>query len=152
VRPVKGQLLHLRALPGAAVPARIVRGLEVYLVPRGDGRLVVGATVEERGEDRTVTAGAVLALLRAAEELLPGVAEYELVEAVAGLRPGSPDNAPLIGPAGLDGLFLATGHYRNGVLLAPITADAVTALLTDRPPPIDLADFHPARFAREPVT
>lgn len=149
VRPVKGQLLHLRALSGAAVLERTVRGLDVYLVPRGDGRLVVGATVEERGEDLTVTAGAVLELLRAAEELLPGVAEYGLVETVAGLRPGSPDNAPLIGPTALDGLVLASGHYRNGILLAPITADGVTALLTRGELPEELAGFSPQRFALE---
>jgi glycine oxidase len=152
VRPVKGQLVHLRALPGAALPARVIRGLDVYLVPRGDGRLVVGATVEERGADVTVTAGAVLDLLRAAEELLPGVRECALVETVAGLRPGSPDNAPLIGPGGLDGLVVAAGHYRNGILLAPVTADAVAALLTGGAPPADLEPFSPRRFAKEQVT
>jgi glycine oxidase len=149
VRPVKGQLLHLRALPGAPLPERNVRGLDVYLVPRGDGRLVVGATVEERGEDLTVTAGAVLELLRAAEELLPAVAEYTLVETVAGLRPGSPDNAPLIGATVLAGLLVASGHYRNGILLTPITADGVAALLTGGEPPEELAFFSPQRFALE---
>jgi glycine oxidase len=149
VRPVKGQLLHLRTPSSPAQPAiasHNVRGLEVYVVPRADGRVVVGATVEERGFDTTVTAGAVHELLRAAYELLPGVAELEFVEAVAGLRPASPDNAPLLGPAALDGLVLATGHYRNGVLLTPVTADAIAELLVSGELPALLAPFSPARF------
>jgi glycine oxidase len=150
VRPVKGQLLHLRrprwepAEPPLAT--RNIRGLEVYIVPRADGRVVVGATVEERGFDRTITAGAVLDLLRAAWELLPGIAEYELVEAVAGSRPATPDNAPLVGPTGLDGLVAATGHYRNGVLLAPITAAGIVRLLTAGTVPHELSPFDPRRF------
>ncbi len=126
VRPVKGQLLRLR---GPAVCERILRAERVYLVPRANGELVVGATVEERGFDTTVTAGAVHELLREAYRLLPEVAELELVEASAGLRPGSPDNAPIVGRGAVEGLVLATGHYRNGILLAPTTADAVAALL-----------------------
>ena len=99
-----------------------------------DGRLVVGATVEERGFDTVVTAGGVLELLREAYRLLPDVAEMELVGAVAGLRPGTPDNLPLIGPGAIDGLLLATGHYRNGILLAPLTAERIAAHLGgDRP-------------------
>ncbi|HVL98519.1 MAG TPA: glycine oxidase ThiO, partial [Egibacteraceae bacterium] len=131
VRPVKGQLLHLRPRGGhPRVADRTIRGLDVYVVTRADGRVVVGATVEEVGHDLTVTAGAVHDLLRDAWELLPGIAEYELAETVAGLRPGSPDNAPLLGPAGVEGLVVATGHYRNGILLTPVTADAITHLLT----------------------
>ena len=144
VRPVKGQLLHLRG--PAPLARRNLRGVDAYLVPRPDGRLVVGATVEERGWDTSVTAGAVLELLRAAYELLPGTAELELTETVAGLRPGSPDNAPLIGPTGVDGLLLATGHYRNGVLLTPVTADAIAALVAGRPLPEWAAPFVPSRF------
>lgn len=143
VRPVKGQLLHLR---GEVLARRNLRGVDAYLVPRADGRLVVGATVEERGWDTTVTAGAVLELLRAAYELLPGTAELELTEAVAGLRPGSPDNAPLIGPASVDGLFLATGHYRNGVLLTPVTADALAAAVAGAGLPSWAEPFRPTRF------
>ncbi|HEX8133573.1 MAG TPA: glycine oxidase ThiO [Actinomycetes bacterium] len=146
VRPVKGQLLHLRGPADDPLCRRNVRGLEVYVVPRADGRVVVGATVEEQGFDTRVTAGAVHDLLRAALELLPDVAELALVETVAGLRPGSPDNAPLLGPAGIDGLVVATGHYRNGILLAPVPADAVAELLASGRVPAAIAPFSPARL------
>src|SRR5581483_2314029 len=120
VRPVKGEILTLRG--SAAQPAceRIVAGERVYMVPRADGRLLVGATVEERGFDTTLTAGGVHELLREAYRLLPEIAELELLEANVGLRPGSPDNAPLIGEAD-GGVLVATGHFRNGVLQAPVT-------------------------------
>jgi glycine oxidase len=131
VRPVKGQILELRALDGEAPCERIVVSERVYLVPRPDGRLVVGATAEERGFDTTVTAGGVHELLREAYRLLPEVAEMELVEAMAGLRPGTPDNLPLVGPGALDGLVLACGHYRNGILLAPLAGDVVAELIAD---------------------
>jgi glycine oxidase len=125
VRPVKGQILELRVRDGAPPCRRIVASERVYLVPRPDGRLIVGATVEEQGFDTAVTAGGVHELLREAYRLLPDVAEMELVEATAGLRPGTPDNLPLVGPSPIDGLLWATGHYRNGILLAPLTANAV---------------------------
>jgi glycine oxidase len=146
VRPVKGQLLILRGGPEQVVSTRIVTTERVYLVPRPDGRLVVGATVEERGFDLQVTAGGVLEMLREAYRTLPDVAELELVEALAGLRPGTPDNAPLIGPGALDGLVLATGHYRNGILLTPLTADAVAAMLAGEPLPPEAHLAHPGRF------
>jgi glycine oxidase len=111
----------------------------------------VGATVEERGFDTRVTAGGVYELLREAYRALPDVAELELADAVAGLRPCTPDNAPLIGPSELDGLVLATGHFRNGILLAPATADAVVALLVEEVPPVELGAFSPARFDTEVV-
>ena len=131
VRPVKGETVELRARQGAAPPcARIVCSERVYLVPREDGRMIVGASVEERGFDTAVSAGGVLELLREAYRVLPDVAEMELVGAVAGLRPGTPDNLPLVGPGAIDGLVLATGHYRNGILLAPHTAERIAALLT----------------------
>jgi glycine oxidase len=136
VRPVKGEVLELRGRDGAGAPCeRIVCSECVYVVPRPDGRLIVGATVEERGFDTEVSAGGVLELLREAYRLLPDVAEMELVEAIAGLRPGTPDNLPLIGPGEIDGLLLATGHFRNGVLLAPLTADRIAAHLTQVPVP-----------------
>jgi glycine oxidase len=125
VRPVKGQILELRSRDGAPPCQRIVASERVYLVPRPDGRLVVGATVEEQGFDSAVTAGGVHELLREAYRLLPDVAEMELVDATAGLRPGTPDNLPVVGPSGVDGLLWATGHYRNGILLAPLAANAI---------------------------
>ena len=129
VRPVKGQILELRSPDGTPPCERILASERVYLVPRPDGRLIVGATVEERGFDTAVTAGGVHELLREAYRLLPDVAEMELVEAMAGLRPGTPDNLPLICPGALDGLFLACGHYRNGILLAPLTGERVATEL-----------------------
>ncbi|HEX6115452.1 MAG TPA: glycine oxidase ThiO [Solirubrobacterales bacterium] len=149
VRPVKGQILVLRGEQPAC--ERIVASRRVYLVPRADGRLVVGATVEERGFETAVTAGGVHELLREAYRLLPEVAELEIAEMTAGLRPGSPDNAPLVGAGRLEGLLLATGHYRNGVLLAPLTADAVAALLTGDDAPEAAAGLAPARFRHEGV-
>ncbi len=133
VRPVKGQILELRARDGAAPCRRIVASERVYLVPRPDGRLIVGATVEEQGFDTAVTAGGVHELLREAYRLLPEVAEMELVEATAGLRPGTPDNLPLIGASGVEGLLWATGHYRNGILLAPLTANMLVEELEGAP-------------------
>ena len=141
VRPVKGQIIRLRGEP---LSERLVRTPRCYVVSRGDGEVVVGATVEERGFDTSVTAGGVHRLLEAAWEVLPEVEELELVEAAARLRPGSPDNAPAIGER--DGIVWATGHYRNGVLLAPITAQAVADILSDRPPPDAVAPFAPTRF------
>jgi glycine oxidase len=139
VRPVKGHILRLGPAPGITAPllARTVRGLvrghSVYLVPRGDGSLVVGATVEERGADTTVQAGAVHELLCDARAIVPGVDELELREAAAGLRPGTPDNMPRIGWSGIENVAFATGHYRNGILLAPLTASVVADLLGRRP-------------------
>jgi glycine oxidase len=146
VRPVKGQLLVLRGSPEQIVSERIVTTERVYLVPRADGRLIVGATVEERGFDLQITAGGVHELLREAYRTLPDVAELELIETLAGLRPGTPDNAPLVGPGALDGLILATGHYRNGILLTPVTAEAVAALLAGDPVPPEAGPAHPGRF------
>lgn len=147
LRPVKGQILRLRGpvLLGRTVRG-LVRGASVYLVPRTDGEVVVGATVEEQGFDTSVTAGAGYELLRDALDLVPALSELELTEITAGLRPGTPDNGPLLGPAHLDNLVLAAGHYRNGVLLTPITARAITAVLTGDTPPAVVAPFSPARF------
>jgi glycine oxidase len=147
VRPVKGQLVVLRGGPEQVVSTRIVTTERVYLVPRPDGRLIVGATVEERGFDLQVTAGGVHELLREAYRTLPDVAELELVETLAGLRPGTPDNAPLIGPGSLDGLVLATGHHRNGILLTPVTAEAVAAMLAGDPVPPEAKLAHPGRLS-----
>lgn len=175
VRPVKGQILRLRPGPSGGfrgvVPPRpgaeaehsrgllppallgrtvrgLVRGGSVYLVPRDDGEIVVGATQEELGPDTTVTAGGVWELLRDARLLVPGITEYELAQAQAGLRPGTPDNAPAIGPGGQAGLVLATGHFRGGVLLAPVTADMVADYLISGRMPELAAPFAPERFWR----
>jgi glycine oxidase len=149
VRPVKGQSLRLRDPGGPGLLDRVVRFDGGYLVPRGDGRYVLGATVEERGFDIAMTALGVHDLLRDAAELVPGVLELEIEELVAGLRPGTPDNAPVLGPSPVaDRLVWATGHFRNGVLLAPVTADLVAATLAGERP--DHA-FGPGRFLREAV-
>jgi glycine oxidase len=155
VRPVKGQLLRLRHPDGmppvlAHTVRATVRGEDVYLVPRADGEVVVGATQEERGPDRTVTAGAVHDLLRDAVSVLPVMSELILAETCAGLRQGTPDNGPVVGevsPSGPDGLLLATGHYRNGILMSPVTADAIVACLTGQPPAPEWEPFGPGRFA-----
>ncbi|GHB87032.1 glycine oxidase ThiO [Streptomyces albogriseolus] len=151
VRPVKGQVLRL-TMPDRPEPflsrtvRAVVRGSHVYLVPRESGELVIGATSEEMGWDTTVTAGGVYELLRDAHELVPGLTELPLTETTAGLRPGSPDNAPLLGPTGLDGLLLATGHHRNGVLLTPVTGDAMARVLTTGELPDEALPFTPRRF------
>jgi glycine oxidase len=144
LRPVKGQIMRLR---GTAPAAGIVRTPRCYVVPRGNGEVVIGATVEERGFDTRVTADGVYRLLEAAWEVLPDVGELELVETRAGLRPATPDNGPVVGRGGVDGLLWATGHYRSGILQAPITGEAVAALLCDEEPPTELAPFGPDRFA-----
>nr|WP_313885836.1 FAD-dependent oxidoreductase [Fodinicola feengrottensis] len=142
IRPVKGEILRLRARVGAVGPPRrtvraLVGGRHVYLVPRDDGGLVLGATQYEAGFDTTVTVGGVRDLLADAERVMPAIGEYELVECIAGLRPGSPDNRPLVGWLE-PGLVVATGHHRNGILLAPVTADLVVATLAGADPPDSL--------------
>jgi glycine oxidase len=157
VRPVKGQILRLGPSPslpaGRPVLTRtvraLVRGTEVYLVPREDGEVVVGATVEERGFDETVTVGAVHELLRDACDLVPVLTELALVECRAGLRPGTPDNGPLVGRGGLDGLVVATGHYRNGILLSALSADAVAALVAGSDPASEWKPFAADRFSTD---
>jgi glycine oxidase len=129
VRPVKGQILRLRDPAGPGLLERVVRFEGGYLVPRADGRYVLGATVEERGFERHATAGGVYELLRDAHELVPGVSELQIEELCVGLRPGTPDNLPVIGLGALEGLLWATGHHRNGILLAPLTAELVVEAL-----------------------
>ncbi|WP_412541524.1 FAD-dependent oxidoreductase [Longispora sp. K20-0274] len=147
VRPVHGEVLRLRGKPSIRHVIRgYIDGKYVYIVPRRDGEVVVGATTAERGFSTRVTAEGVRDLLDTAIEVLPELADYELVEARAGLRPGTPDNAPLIGWLD-DHTLAATGHYRHGVLLGPITAEVVTALLLRQEPAVDLAPFAPGRFS-----
>lgn len=156
VRPVKGQILRVRGsavqpLLSAAIRS-IVHGRNIYLVPREDGEVVIGATQEERGFETTVTAGGVRELLDDAVRIVPGVDELELTETIAGLRPGTHDNCPLIGRTGIDGLLLATGHHRSGVLLTPITAEAILDLLTGAVPDPVLNVADPDRPGARPRT
>jgi glycine oxidase len=157
VRPVKGEILRLRARDTVPVPSRTIRGYvngqSVYVLARTSGEVIIGATVLDRGFDTTVRAGAVHDLLRDARALVPSVDELDLVETLAALRPGSPDNAPMIGRTGTDGLIVATGHHRNGVLLTPLTAELVADLVTggDGADPEIAAAVSPARFAAVPA-
>ena len=148
VRPVKGQVARLRAPDGflRRTVRGIVRGSSVYLVPRDNGELVLGATQEDLGPDTRVTAGGLWELLRDARALVPGITELEFTEAVARLRPGTPDNAPVLGPCRMAGLVLATGHFRNGVLLTPVTADIITGYLESGQMPEIAAHFTIDRF------
>jgi glycine oxidase len=154
VRPVKGEVLRLRARDGALPPPTrtiraLVEGRQVYLVPRDERGLVLGATQYEAGFDTDVTVGGVRDLLRDAERVVQGIAEYAVVECAAGLRPGSPDNLPLIGWLE-PGVLAATGHHRNGVLLAPVTAEAIVDLLAGREPPEEALAADPARLLAVP--
>jgi glycine oxidase len=154
VRPVKGQIMRLRDPAGPGLLEGVVRFQGGYLVPRGDGRYVLGATMEERGFEPYATAGGVYELLRDAHELVPGVSELYIEELGVGYRPSTPDNAPVVGPGALEGLTWATGHHRNGILLAPLTAELVMASLAGRRPAAGghdldelLAICDPSRFA-----
>ncbi|MBV9415053.1 MAG: FAD-dependent oxidoreductase, partial [Solirubrobacterales bacterium] len=151
VHPVKGQILRLHDPDGPGLLTRVLRMTGGYLVPRGDGRYVLGATMEERGFDTTVTAGGAFEMLRNAFELLPSVTELVIDELSAGLRPTTPDNAPAIGPGAVPGLHWATGHFRHGILLTPVTAQIVVAGLAGEDPGELAGDFAPTRFAGRPA-
>ena len=151
VRPVKGQVLRLRDPRGPGLVERTIRGEQAYLVPRGDGRYVLGATMEERGWDTAPTAGGVYELIRDMSELVPGVLELDIDELEAGLRPATPDNLPAIGPGTLEGLVWAAGHHRNGILLAPVTAELVAGALAGDRLPDWARPADPARFAGVPA-
>ena len=144
VRPAKGQMVSLRC-PAAKIE-RVLWSERVYLVPRNDGRILAGATVEHVGFDKTVTAGGIRANLDGAIELAPALAAARVEETWAGLRPDTPDHLPIIGPADLDGLILATGHFRSGVLLTPITARLVGDFILGKTPSMDVERFSPMRF------
>jgi glycine oxidase len=131
VRPVKGQMMALKMDAAAPLLNHVLWAPGAYLVPRRDGRLIVGGTVEEKGFDDTVTAGGMLTLLEAAWRAMPAIEELPIAEIWVGHRPGSRDDAPILGHGPLEGLFYATGHHRNGILLAPVTADAMARLILD---------------------
>jgi glycine oxidase len=147
VRPVKGQMLALRMDPQAPLLSHVVWAPGAYLVPRKDGRLLIGATVEEKGFDPNLTAGGQLALLEATWRALPAIEELPIHEMWVGFRPGSRDDAPIIGESPVPGLIYATGHYRNGILLTPITAEAIAALVMDGRADPRVANFGFGRFA-----
>ncbi|SVE01650.1 uncharacterized protein METZ01_LOCUS454504, partial [marine metagenome] len=146
VRPLKGQMLALQMPPDGALLDHVVWGPDIYLVPRLDGRLLIGATVEEMGFDPSITAGGAMDLLRDAWETLPGIYDLPVVETWVGFRPASRDDAPILGPTALDGLVMATGHHRNGILLAPITARAVADYVLSGEVPTAIAGFDIERF------
>ncbi len=131
VRPIKGQMLALRMDPAAPLLTHVVWAPGAYLVPRLDGRLLVGATVEEKGYDTSLTAGGILTLLEAAWRVVPAVEELPIDEMWVGHRPGSRDDAPILGTGPIDGLIYATGHHRNGILLTPVTADSIAQLVLE---------------------
>jgi glycine oxidase len=149
IHPIKGQILRLHDPSGPGLLTRVLRMTGGYVVPRGDGRYVIGATMEERGFDTTVTAGGAFELLRNAFELLPSVTELVIDELSAGLRPATPDNAPAIGPGALSGLHWAVGHYRHGILLTPITAELVVGALAGEGAIPE--EFAPTRFDGVPA-
>jgi glycine oxidase len=152
VRPIKGQMLALRMDAAAPLITHVIWGPGIYMVPRLDGRLIIGATVEEKGFDATLTAGGLLTLLEAAWRAVPAIEELPIDEMWVGHRPGSRDDAPILGPAALDGLIYATGHHRNGILLAPVTADTIARLVLDGTldpaiRPFGIERFTPAKAA-----
>lgn len=149
VTPARGQMLALR---GQSSPIRhVLHSRRAYIVPRRDGRVVIGATVEYVGFDKTVTAGGIRGLLDAAIELVPSLAEAEVVETWAGFRPDTDDHLPVMGPCEVANLFLATGHFRNGILLAPITAELIAECLVRQASPAELWPFRINRFAEQPI-
>ena len=147
VRPIKGQMMALRMDSTAPLLQHVIWLPRGYLVPRRDGRLIIGGTVEERGFDDSVTAGGLLALLEGAWRAVPSIEELPIAETWVGFRPGSRDDAPILGPSGIDGLVIATGHHRNGILLTPVTAAVVSAYVLSGILPDSAVPFAPSRFS-----
>jgi glycine oxidase len=146
--PVKGQMFSVVPVNSREVPLKhVVRGDDVYLVPRSDGRILIGATVERVGFDKKVDAETILKMHRAAIELAPKIGEMRIHESWAGLRPGSPDKLPILGETGLKNYFAATGHYRNGILLAPVTARIMADVINGDTPQFSISRFTPSRFS-----
>jgi glycine oxidase len=144
VRPRKGQMLYVQ--PQASLLQHVLRTPDIYIVPRSSGKVLIGATVEDVGFDKTVNPSAIHQLLSAADKYLPGLASAPIIQSWAGLRPGTPDDLPILGPTKAAGVFVAAGHFRNGILLAPITARIMTDLVVGRSSPMDISDFSPDRF------
>jgi len=146
VRPIKGQMMALQMDPAAPLLRHVLWLPRGYLVPRLDGRLVIGATVEERGFDERLTAGGLLALIEGAWRAVPTIEELPIAETWVGFRPGSRDDAPMLGPSGIDRLVIATGHHRNGILLTPVSAAAVSLYILNGRVPENAIPFSPERF------
>ena len=146
-RPVRGQMLALRSKDLKL--QRVVRSERGYLVPRRDARIIAGSTLEDAGFDKHVTPSGIQKILNAALDLFPGLASAEIIETWAGLRPGTPDNLPILGPTDIQGLLIATGHYRNGILLTPVTAKLLRLWVLNGRVPMDTAAFSPLRFSAE---
>jgi len=144
VRPVKGQMV---AVVGGPKLQHVIRADEVYLVPRSDGRIVIGSTLEDAGYDKRTDVDTIQRLLHAARGLVPALANARVHEDWAGLRPGTSDNLPILGETSIPGYFVASGHYRDGILLAPVTAQVMTELILGKPSAFDLSSFSAARFA-----
>lgn len=145
-RPIKGQMLAV-AMPSRSLLRHVVRSPEVYLIPRSSGRLVIGATLEDVGFDKQTVPLTIQRLFRDAVSLLPDLGKARILEAWAGLRPGTPDNLPIMGGTATPGYFVATGHYRDGILLAPITAKLMAQILSGQKPDYEIGCFSPARFS-----
>src|SRR6201997_679636 len=145
-RPVKGQMLCL-AMPSRTLMKHVIRSPKAYLIPRSDGRLLVGATVEEAGFDKRTDPSTIQRLHRAAINLVPKLADAKILEDWAGLRPGTPDNLPILGATDIPGYFVATGHFRDGILLTPVTAQVMAQVVTGAKPEYDISAFSPGRFA-----
>jgi glycine oxidase len=150
-RPVKGQMLCL-AMPSRTLLKHVIRSPKAYLIPRSDGRLLVGATVEEAGFDKRTDPGTIQRLHRAAVELVPKLSEAKILEDWAGLRPGTPDALPILGQTHTPGYYVATGHFRDGILLAPITAEVMADIIEGSTPAFDLAPYSPGRFSTTAVS
>jgi glycine oxidase len=146
VRPRKGQMLYVQ--PQTSVLQHVLRAPDVYIVPRSSGKILVGATVEDVGYDKSVNPATIQHLLMLAAKYVPELLSAPITESWAGLRPGTPDDLPIIGPTDTPGVFIATGHFRNGILLAPVSAQIVADLVDGRPSPLDISAFSPARFPR----
>jgi glycine oxidase len=144
-RPVKGQMLCL-LMPERTLVKHVIRSPDAYLIPRSDGRLLVGATVEEAGFDKRTDLATIQRFHRAAIDLVPELRNGKILEDWAGLRPGTPDALPILGPTATPGYYVATGHFRDGILLAPITAEVMAAVIEGHAPDYDLTPFSPARF------
>ncbi|HKD81167.1 MAG TPA: glycine oxidase ThiO [Candidatus Angelobacter sp.] len=146
VKPRKGQMLYVQP-PQTNLLQHVVHAPEVYVVPRSSGKILIGATVEDVGFDKTVTGSTIHQLLAAAARYLPGLESASIIESWAGLRPGTPDDLPILGRTDIPGVFAATGHFRNGILLAPITARIMADVIAGKKPPVDISAFAITRFA-----